>query len=139
MPIGRIGGLLVIAGLVTFGGAVIVAISGNEGGLGARGIGGLLVVATLALLGIGCGVLALHGAPPVSGRGVRAGLAITAVGMLAVLVTAIIGFVSDKGALRDTWEIVLFIGGGVLTYLGLIVLAIAVPVRFVMQRRRPGK
>ena len=59
--------------------------------------------------------------------------------MLAVLVTAIVGVLSDNGALRDVWEIVLFIGGGVLTCLGLIVLAIAVPVRFVMQRRRTGK
>ena len=139
MPLGRIGGLLILAGLVTFAGAVILAISGNAVGLGARGVGGLLVLTTLGLLGVGCGALALHGAAPVSGQAVRAGLVITAVGMLAVLVTAIVGVLSDKGALRDVWEIVLFIGGGVLTCVGLIVLAIAVPVRFVMQRRRTGK
>ena len=54
MPLGRIGGLLILAGLVTFAGAVILAISGNAVGLGARGVGGLLVLTTLGLLGVGC-------------------------------------------------------------------------------------
>ena len=89
MSFGRIGGMLVVGGCVLFMIAVAIAMGGGSVGLGGRDVGGLVLAASLALLGSGAAVLSVAGPRPLNGRAVRVGLGILAVGLLSSLASSI--------------------------------------------------
>jgi hypothetical protein len=89
MSFRRIGGLLVVGGCVLFMIAVAIAMAAGRVGIGLRDVGGLVLAASLALLGSGAAVLSVAGPRPLNGRAVRVGLGILAVGLLSSLASLI--------------------------------------------------
>jgi hypothetical protein len=153
MGFGRIGGMLVVGGCVLFMIAVAIVMGGGGVGIGLRDVGGLVLAASLALVGSGAAVLSVAGPWPLHGRVVRVGLGALAVGLVSLLVSSIadaallyvVGLLASVlGALITALSLVrtppgpsrgvglLFLAGMllfVLTTLGMITMAIQASVR----------
>lgn len=117
MRLGPLGGVLLLGGCLL---AIIVAgivAAGGSAGLGVRDAGGLALTATLALGGLGFGLLGLSGPTPMDRRSLRIGFAFLGVGQLASLAsTAIAAIVSDP---TESWPaIILLLVGGLAILIG---------------------
>lgn len=137
MNLARIGGILVVGGCVLAGFAVAYGASGHAVGLGLQGFGGFLVIAALALLGVGSALLSLAGPSLIRGRAVRSALAVFAAGVLAVTASAIASAASESDSLESLPIVVLTLGGGLVMLIGVAALAITVPTA--LSRRRRGQ
>jgi hypothetical protein len=128
MGTGRVGTLFVAAGLVCLGLAIAAGIGGQAVGLGmsagTMGFGTVLLIAAFGLLGSGCAVLAIGGPDPISGRAVRISLGILGCGLLSTLASAVGAAMSPNDPLESLPLVVLTIGGGSLTLLGIAAVAI---------------
>ena len=127
MGFGRIGGLLVVGGCVLFVIAVAIAMSGGGVGIGLRDVGGLVLAASLALVGSGAAVLSVAGPWPLHGRVVRVGLGALAVGLVSLLVSSIVGVAASPG--HEDEEslsmLVLLVVGLVASVLGALITALS--------------
>ena len=137
MNLARIGGILVVGGCLLAGFAAAYGASGHAVGLGSQGFGGFLVIAVLALLGVGSAILSLAGPSLVRGRAVRSSLAIFAAGVLALTASAIASASSESDSLESLPIVVLTLGGGLVILVGVAALAITVPTA--LSRRRRGQ
>jgi hypothetical protein len=136
MNIARAGGILVLGGCLVAGVAVAYGMTGQAVGLGAQGLGGLLIVGALGLFGVGSACLSLARPSPVRGRAVRTSLAVFAAGGLALMASAIGAASSEFDTLESLPVVVLTLGGGLLLLVGVAALAITVPLA--LSRRRQG-
>jgi hypothetical protein len=133
MGFGRIGGMLVVGGCVLFMIAVAIAMGGGGVGIGLRDVGGLVLAASLALVGSGAAVLSVAGPWPLHGRVVRVGLGALAVGLVSLLVSSIVGAAASPG--HEDQEslpmLVLLVVGLLATVLGPLITGLSLV-------RRPG-
>jgi hypothetical protein len=127
VTIGRVGTILVVAGLVCLGIAIATGIAGQGVGLGMSGTNGVLLIAAIGLVGLGCAVLAVAGPAPIHGRPVRISLGIVAVGLLSLLGSDIAGRFSAYDSLESLPLVILTLGGVLLTLIGVAALAITLP------------
>jgi len=111
---GRIGGGLVIGGwaLVVLGMAASWVVGST--------IGNAIVMLALAVVGAGAAILAAAGPAPLQGRVVRIGLAFLAVGLIAVACSAVAAARLTYDALEDAPTVVLLLGGGLATAIGML-------------------
>lgn len=134
MGFGRIGGMLVVGGCVLFMIAVAIAMGGGGVGIGLRDVGGLVLAASLALVGSGAAVLSVAGPRPLNGRAVRVGLGILAVGLVSLLVSSIAGAAASPG--HEDQEslpmLVVLVVGLLASVLGALITALS------LVRRPPG-
>jgi len=116
---GRIGGGLVTGGWALF--AAGIALSWVAGSF----IGGLTISAGLALVGFGALALAITGPAPLGGRFVRVWLGILAVGLFGVAGSSIAAARLSYDPLEDWPTIILLLGGGLLTFVGMLLTQLA--------------
>ena len=121
MSFGRIGGLLVVGGCVLFMIAVAIVMGGGGVGIGLRDVGGLVLAASLALVGSGAAVLSVAGPWPLHGRVVRVGLGALAVGLVSLLVSSIVGAAASPGHEESLPMFVLLIVGLLASVLGALI------------------
>lgn len=119
--------LIAAAGLLAVA-AVLLAMTGQAVGLGSQSIGGYLVIEFLILLGFGTAVLAITKSSAVlRNRVLRVSLGVLATGVLMEAAAAI-GGASMVTDLMESWPlIILTLGGGLLTFVAVLALAIALP------------
>lgn len=118
MGFGRIGGMLVVGGCVLFVVTGAIFVGGGGVGIGLRDVGGLVLAASLALLGSGAAVLSVAGPRPLNGRAVRVGLGILAVGLLSSVASSAIAAGLTYDPLEDGPFVILFLVGGLATIIG---------------------
>jgi hypothetical protein len=93
-----------------------------------RGAGGIVVIAILALVAIGSATLALaNSSVLLRSRGLRASLAIFAVGAFMEAASAIGSASMTTDGLESMPLVVLMIGGGAVMLLGVAALAVTYP------------
>jgi hypothetical protein len=116
---GRIGGGLMIGGWALFAlGIVLSNIAGSV-------IGGATMTAAFAVAGSGAAVLAAGGPAPLRGRVVRLGLALLAVGLIAVAGSSIAAARLSYDPLEDLPTVVLLLGGGLVVAIGMLLTQLA--------------
>ena len=125
MGFGRIGGMLVVGGCVLFMIAVAIAMSGGSVGLGGRDAGGLVLAASLALVGSGAAVLSVAGPRPLNGRAVRVGLGTLSVGLVSLLASSIMVVASTVGSEESLPMLVLVFVGLVASVVGALITALS--------------
>jgi len=118
MGFGRIGGVFVVGGWVLFVVTGAIFAGGGAVRIGDGAIGGLVLAASLALVGSGAAVLSIAGPRPLHGRAVRVGLGILAVGMLSSLASSAIAAGLAYDPLEDGPFVILFLVGGLATIIG---------------------
>jgi hypothetical protein len=139
VTLARSGWTLLAAAGVAAVGALALGFTGQAVGLGSASLGGLLVIAILALLGAGTAVLALANSSHVlRSRVVRTSLAIFAVGALMEAASATGGASSATDALESWPVVILMLGGGVMMLLGVAALAVTVPLALRSSRSGPA-
>lgn len=116
---GRIGGGLVIGGWALL--AAGIALSWIAGSV----VGGATTAIAEALIGFGALVLAITGTAPLGGRLVRVGLGILAVGLFGVAGSSIAAARLSYDPLEDLPTIVLLLGGGLATIIGMLLTQLA--------------
>lgn len=125
MTVGRIGGMLVVAGCAMFVVTGVAGMSGAAVGIGVKDASGLLGSAAAALVGAGAGVLSLTGPRPLNGAAVRVGLGILAVGLLSILASSIIAGAYDSDPLESWPFIISFLVGLAATVIGTLLTDVA--------------
>jgi hypothetical protein len=119
MRLGRIGGVAVLLGWGLL--AAGVALSNIAGST----VGGAVMRASFAMIGCGAASLAISGPPPLHGRGVRIGLGMLAVGLVSVALSSVAAARLTYDPLEDLPTVVLLLGGGLATFLGVFVTEVA--------------
>jgi len=116
---GRIGGGLVVGGWgLLAAGIALSYVAGSA-------VGGATMSAALAVIGSGAAVMAIKGPAPLGGRLVRLWLGILAVGLFGVAGSAITAARLTYDPLEDWPTIVLLLGGGLATLVGMLATQLA--------------
>ena len=110
MAAGRVGASLVIAGGLLL--AISIVLLALYGGIGTGTIPGLLLAASLALIGAGTAILCLAGLRPVASR---IGLAFLSIGLLCISAFSFVISLTQADPMRGTPLILL----GVIGYLSI--------------------
>ena len=113
MSLSRIGGILIVAAAVLFALTLVIAAGGGSVSVRGNGPGSDTATVALVLLGVGLAMLAIAGPPPLHGRVVRAGFWLVVIGGAAELLTA--------GVAVESWLVVIFLLGGLVVLVGVIV------------------
>lgn len=118
MTLARLGGLSLIGGwaLLVIAGAIVVA--GGSVGIGSGSIGGVVMAASLVLIGAGGVVVAVAGPSLLHGRLVRVGLGILGLGILGLAGSSIAAARLTYDPLEDGPTVVLLFAGGLATMVG---------------------
>jgi hypothetical protein len=116
MRVSVVGGLMVIGAAMLLALTVGIALLGGSASIRGAGAGSLTLTAGALLLGLGSGLLAIAGIPPLDGRIVRAGLALVALGIATNIAT------SDASA--SSVLVYAYLFGGLAAWLGTILAAI---------------
>jgi hypothetical protein len=111
---GRIGGGLVLGGWALL--AAGMALSWVAGSV----VGGATMSASLAVIGSGAAVIAITGPAPFGGRLARLWLGILALGLFGVAGSAITAARLTYDPLEDMPTVVLLLGGGLATFIGML-------------------
>jgi|SRR5689334_8534930 hypothetical protein len=88
MPLGRLGGLLVLGSCAFFAVTIVIGLTGGSISVGGTGPGGIIGTLGLVLLAAGAALLGIGGSAALSSRVARAGLVVAAGGLVAELATA---------------------------------------------------
>jgi hypothetical protein len=125
MTLARIGGLSVIGGWALLVIAGALAVAGGSVGLGSRSIGGVVMAASLVLIGAGGAVVAVAGPRPLDGRVLRIGLGILGIGILGLAGSSIAAARLAYDPMEDGPSVVLLLAGGLATWTGAPVTVLA--------------
>lgn len=128
----RIGGALVIGGLVACLAALAVIVVGDPVGGGLHSVATLIFPAALAPVAIGAIILGVAGPPPVHARSIRAGLTMLGVGLLGYQSASYVPAPDGMNSLQSWPHIIALLGGVALVAAGLLVTGLA----FARSRRR---
>jgi hypothetical protein len=118
MDLGRLGGVLVIAGWVLIAATITIFGAGNSVQIGGDTIGGLALAASLGVIGGGMAVLSLTGPRPLQGRIMRLGLGFLAVGLLGSLASTVIAAGLEYDPLENGPFVITFLVGALATTIG---------------------
>ena len=113
-----IGGLLVIASCLLIVVTAAIAAAGGSVSVQGSGPGSLTLTAGLAMLAVGGFLIGIGGSRPLNGRFARLGLVLSGIGLSATLATA--------NASASSLLIFVFLLGGLLAWIGVIMTALAV-------------
>jgi hypothetical protein len=111
---GRIGGGLVI------GGWALLAAGGALSYVAGSVVGGATMSAAVAVVGFGAAIIAITGPAPLTGRFVRLWLGILAIGLFGVAGSSIAAARLTNDPLEDWPTVVLLLGGGLATFVGML-------------------
>ena len=114
-----------IGGGLMIGGFVLVAFGAGISSLVGSVISGATMSLGMALIGVGALVLAIAGPAPLSGRFVRIGLDILAVGLLGVAGSSIAAARLSYDPLEDMPTVILLLGGGLAAIIGMLLTQLA--------------
>ena len=116
MRVSVVGGLMVIGAAVLLAVTVGIALLGGSASIRGAGAGSLTLTVGALCLGLGSGLLAFAGAPPLDGRIVRTGLALVALGLATNIATADVA--------TESVLVYAYLLGGLAAWVGTIVVAI---------------
>jgi hypothetical protein len=119
MRYGRIGGALVIGGW----GLVAASVPLSYGPV--PGAGAVAVNVAAGIIAAGAALIAFAGPRPLDGRVVRLGLGILAIGLLGFTASSIAAARLTYDPLEDMPTVVLFLGGGLATVVGMLITQLA--------------
>jgi hypothetical protein len=125
MRIGTVGGALIIAASVMFAVAAAIGLAGGSVYVGWDTPGALAVTSAVILLAVGAGLVALAGPRRLTGRMVRGGLALVAVGLISTIATSKVGV--------SSMLVLVYLAGGLLSVIGVAVASIG------LARSRDGR
>jgi hypothetical protein len=125
MTLARIGGLSVIGGWALLVIAGVIAVAGGSVGIGSGSIGGVVMAASMVLIGAGGALVAVAGARPLHGRLLRVGLGILGIGILGLAGSSIAAARLTYDPLEDGPSVVLLLAGGLATMIGAPVTVLA--------------
>jgi hypothetical protein len=115
---GFIGGLLVIASCLLIVVTAAIAAAGGSVSVQGSGLGSLTLTVAVAMLAVGGFLIGIAGSRPLNGRTARLGLVLSGIGLTATLATA--------KASASSLLIFVFLIGGLLAWIGVIMTALAV-------------
>jgi hypothetical protein len=118
MRAGFIGGLLIIGACLLVVVTAAIAAAGGQVSVQGAGPGSFTLTTALALLAVGAFLLGLGGRRPLNGRFARFGLILSGIGLTATLSTANVSV--------SSMLVLVFLIGGLVAWIGVIVTAIAV-------------
>jgi hypothetical protein len=118
MRTGFIGGLLVIGGCLLIVVTAAIAAGGGQVSVQGAGPGSLTLTVAMVMLAVGALLVGVGGSRPLNGRFARLGLVLSGIGLTATLATA--------KASASSLLIFVFLIGGLLAWIGVIMTAIAV-------------
>lgn len=118
MRLGPLGGVLLLGACLLAVVVGAIAAMGGSVGLGARGVGGLVLAAGLGLGGLGFGLIGLSTTRMLDRRSLRIGFAFLGVGLLATLVSAAIAATLTYDPMESGPAVILFLVGGLAMLVG---------------------
>jgi hypothetical protein len=118
MRTGFIGGLLVIGACLLIVVTAAIAAGGGQVSVQGAGPGSLTLTVAMAMLAVGALLVGVGGARPLNGRFGRLGLVLSGIGLTATLSTANVS--------ASSLLVVVFLLGGLVAWIGVIMTALAV-------------
>jgi hypothetical protein len=132
--LGRIGALLLLAGVALTVAVVAIALAGSPVGLAQRNappltIGEEITLLAIVAFGLGTGTISIAGSAPVRARATRIGLGLAGLGLLSLAVSSALP--SYFGVYAESYPLLFVL-------LGFVLVAVGVPVTGVSLARSPG-
>ena len=118
MRTGFIGGLLVIGACLLIVVTAVIGAAGGQVSVQGAGPGSLTLTVALAILALGALLIGVGGSRPLNGRLARLGLVLAGIGLTATLSTANVS--------ASSMLVVVFLLGGLVAWIGVIMTALAV-------------
>jgi len=116
----RVAGLVVLVGWVLMLATGLLFAAGSSVGIGGSSVGSSVFAAALACIAIGTVAIALLGAQPFGTRAVRLSLGVLGFGLCCATAGALISAASAYDPLENWTVVVLLLGGGLVTGIGVL-------------------